>query len=57
MIAAYQGHQTIVETLIDNEADITILDKFGKRAQERAKTSQIFYLIASAAIEKRMKDC
>jgi hypothetical protein len=33
------------------------MDKFGKKAQDRAKNSQIFYIIASAAIEKRMKDC
>ena len=32
MIAAYKGHHSIVETLIDNGADITLQDKFGKKA-------------------------
>jgi ankyrin repeat protein len=32
MIAAYQGHQDIVELLLDYEADVSIADKFGKKA-------------------------
>lgn len=57
MISAYQGHEEMVELLIKSKADVSIMDSFGKKAQDRAKTSHIFYLISSAAIEKRMKDC
>jgi ankyrin repeat protein len=32
MIAAYKGHLETVELLIDFDADITIQDKFGKKA-------------------------
>ncbi len=55
MIAAYQGYEELVELLIDNGANVSLTDKFGKSAQDRAKTSAIFYTISSAAIEKRMK--
>lgn len=47
MIAAYKGHLQIVEFLIDKEADASVSDKFGKKAQDRAKTCEIFYLITS----------
>lgn len=57
MIAAYQGHEDIVSHLIvEAKADVSVLDRFGKKAQDRAKTSAIFYLITSAGIEKRMRD-
>jgi ankyrin repeat protein len=32
MIAAYKGHLEIVELLIDFDADITLQDKFSKKA-------------------------
>lgn len=58
MIAAYKGHQEMVQLLIEEgEADVNIKDAMGKRAQDRAKNSQIFYIISSSAIEQRMKTC
>jgi ankyrin repeat protein len=39
MIAAYKGHQDIVELLIEHEADVTLEDSFGKRALDRSKTN------------------
>jgi ankyrin repeat protein len=32
MIAAYKGNLEIVEILIDHEADVSLQDKFGKKA-------------------------
>ncbi len=42
--------------ITEAKADVSLLDRFGKKAQDRAKTSAIFYLITSAGIEKRMRD-
>ena len=56
MMGAYRGHEEIVELLIDHGANVDLQDKMGKRAADRAQTSDIFYLISSAAIERRMKE-
>lgn len=57
MIAAFRGQSDIIDILInEGRADVSIQDKFGKKAQDRAKDSSIFYQISSAAIEKRMRD-
>jgi len=57
MIAAYKGHSEIIDILInEGRADVSITDKFGKKAQDRAANSEIFYNLSSAAIDKRMRD-
>jgi hypothetical protein len=40
--------------LIDAGADIYAEDTYGKKAADRAKSTDIFYLLSSAAIERRM---
>jgi hypothetical protein len=42
--------------LKDGKADTTLTDSYGKKAIDRANSSHISYLIASASIENRMKD-
>ena len=37
MMASQQGFIEIVELLIKNDADVSLTDKFGKRAHDRAK--------------------
>ena len=56
MIASYEGHFTVVEYLINKwQADISLRDKHGKRAFDKARTSRIQYLLSSAAIEQRLR--
>ncbi|CDW84155.1 consensus ankyrin repeat-containing protein [Stylonychia lemnae] len=57
MIAAHKSLNEIVDILInEGGVDVAITDKFGKKAQDRAGNSEIFYMLSSAAIEKRMRD-
>ena len=57
MIAAQQGHADIVEYLIQTcKADISIRDKAGKRAFERATSSNVQHILSSAAIEQRLRN-
>jgi ankyrin repeat protein len=39
MMAANKGCEKIVEMLIDGGADVSLKDKFGKQASDRAKSS------------------
>ena len=56
MIASYEGHYDVVEYLLNQyKADISLRDSNGKRAFDKAKTSQIQYILSSAAIELRMR--
>lgn len=41
---------------MNNGADIDIADKFGKKAYDRAKNQNIFYILTSAGMERRMKE-
>lgn len=57
MVAAHRGHAEMVYLLLrDGKADTTLTDSYGKKAIDRANSSHISYLIASASIENRMKD-
>jgi len=57
MVAAHRGHTEMVYVLLkDGKADTTLTDSYGKKAIDRAHSSHISYLIASASIENRMKD-
>jgi hypothetical protein len=57
MVAAHRGHTEMVYILLkDGKADTTLTDSYGKKAIDRAHSSHISYLIASASIENRMKD-
>ena len=57
MIAATQGHTEMVHLLLrEGNADTTLTDSYGKKAIDRAHSSHISYLLASASIENRMKD-
>lgn len=57
MVAAHRGHVEIVYLLLkDGKADTTLEDAYGKKAIDRAHSSHISYLIATASIENRMKD-
>jgi len=57
MIAANQGHTEMVHLLLkEGNADTTLTDSYGKKAIDRAHSSHISYLLASASIENRMKD-
>jgi hypothetical protein len=42
--------------LKEGNADTTLTDSYGKKAIDRAHSSHISYLLASASIENRMKD-
>lgn len=44
-MAAYHGNPEIVETLLQNNADVFIRDSFGKRASHRAKDPKIARMI------------
>jgi ankyrin repeat protein len=55
MIASTQGSDDMVEFLLQNGADIDLKDKYGKKAADKAKTQSIFYILSSAAMDKRMK--
>jgi ankyrin repeat protein len=48
MMASQQGFQDIVELLIKHDADVSLGDKFGKKAHDRAKNQKIFYVLSSA---------
>ena len=57
MVASHRGHTEMVYLLLkDGKADTTLTDSYGKKAIDRASSSHISYLIASASIENRMKD-
>jgi hypothetical protein len=57
MIAANQGHTEMVQLLLrEGGADTTLTDSYGKKAIDRAHSSHISYLLASASIENRMRD-
>ena len=57
MIAAHRGHAEMVYLLLkDGKADTALTDSYGKKAIDRANSSHISYLIATASIENRMKD-
>ena len=57
MVAAHRGHTEMVYLLLkDGKADTTLTDSYGKKAIDRAHSSHISYLIATASIENRMKD-
>ena len=57
MVAAHRGHTEMVFLILkDGKADTTLTDSYGKKAIDRAHSSHISYLIASASIENRMKD-
>lgn len=57
MIAAYQGHSKVVEVLLkDKRTDASIQDRFGKKAQDRAKDTAIYQTIVEAAIDQRMRE-
>ena len=56
MVASHRGHTEMVYLLLkDGKADTTLTDSYGKKAIDRASSSHISYLIASASIENRMK--
>ncbi len=57
MMASHRGNRTMVEILVEAGADLRCEDKFGKKAHDRASTSEIFYYLASRAFERRMKSC
>lgn len=38
MMAAHQGYEDIVKSLVSHGADIDIADTFGKKAYDRAKS-------------------
>ena len=44
-MAAYHGNAEIVETLLNNNADVFIRDSFGKRASHRAKDPKIVKML------------
>lgn len=57
MVAAHRGHTEMVYLLLkEGKADTTLTDSYGKKAIDRAHSSHISYLIATASIENRMKD-
>ena len=57
MVAANRGHTEMVYLLLkEGNADTTLTDSYGKKAIDRANSSHISYLIATASIENRMKD-
>lgn len=57
MVAANRGHTEMVYLLLkEGSADTTLTDSYGKKAIDRAHSSHISYLIATASIENRMKD-
>ena len=57
MVAANRGHTEMVYLLLkEGSADTTLTDSYGKKAIDRANSSHISYLIATASIENRMKD-
>jgi ankyrin repeat protein len=57
MVAAHRGHTEMVHLLLrEGNADTTLADSYGKKAIDRAHSSHISYLIATASIENRMKD-
>lgn len=57
MVAAHRGHVEMVYLLLkDGRACTTLEDAYGKKAIDRAQSSHISYLIATASIENRMKD-
>lgn len=47
-IAAYHGNIEIVQILIENNADVTNQDSFGKRAIHRAKDPRIIKMLQAA---------
>jgi hypothetical protein len=57
MVAAHRGHVEMVYLLLkDGKAATALEDAYGKKAIDRAHSSHISYLIATASIENRMKD-
>jgi ankyrin repeat protein len=57
MVAAHRGHTEMVYLLLkEGKADTSLTDSYGKKAIDRAHSSHISYLIATASIETRMKD-
>ena len=57
MVAAHRGHTEMVLLLLkEGGADTSLADSYGKKAIDRAHSSHISYMIASASIENRMKD-
>jgi ankyrin repeat protein len=57
MVAANRGHTEMVYLLLkEGSVDTTLTDSYGKKAIDRANSSHISYLIATASIENRMKD-
>ena len=55
MMAAYEGHQDVVEFLVRTcKADVELRDVNGKRAFEKAKSHRIQYHLSSAAISRRL---
>ena len=56
MMAAHQGYEEIVQELVNNGSDIDIADRFGKKAYDWAKNQNIFYILTSAGMERRMKE-
>jgi len=50
MIAAAQGHIEAVKTLLSHDANVHAVDKFGKKAYEKAKTLEIARLIQESAL-------
>lgn len=55
MIAAAQGFEDLIEFLLQHNANVDLKDKYGKKAADKAKSQSIFYMISSAAIDRRMK--
>ena len=45
MIATYNGKKKLVRLLLENEADISLKDRFGKTALERAKNPQMAQIL------------
>ena len=49
MIAAYNGHREVVRHLLEKNADISVKDRFDKKAIDRAKDSKIIRMLEQAA--------
>ena len=56
MMAANQGYKDIVQILLESGANPDITDKFGKKAYDRAKNQNVFYMLSSAGMERRMAE-
>jgi len=56
MIAATQGYEDMIEFLIVKGANLDIKDKYGKKAADKAKSQNVFFLLSSAGIDTRMRE-